>query len=99
MQMTLAKAIPPRLSIENGKYQLVIGRSSYYSACFDPKRFVMFIDLIPDRQPLKVAMFEHLNRDEEFIFPSAIPIPEEVVREFTEELEPRKSRHTLLDLQ
>ena len=45
-------------------------------------RFMEFIDRIPIPNHQQGVMFERLDRDQEFNFSSAVPVPEDLAREF-----------------
>ena len=81
MQLTLNKVIPP-VSPDKWRFQLVVVQSLPKSVYLDRERFMEFIDRIPIPNHRQGAMFECLDRDREFNFPSAIPIPEDLAREF-----------------
>lgn len=95
--MILNKVIPP-VSPDRWRFQLVVVPSLHKSVYLDRERFMEFIDRIPELKAQELRMFERLDRDKEFDFSYAIPIPEDVVRDFPE-LESHKSGHNFLNLE
>jgi hypothetical protein len=81
MQVTLNKVIPPA-SPNKWRFQLVVVQSLPKSVYLDRERFMEFIDRIPIPNHQQGVMFERLDRDQEFNFSSAVPVPEDLAREF-----------------
>ena len=81
MQLTLNKVIPP-VSPDKWRFQLVVVQSLPKSVYLDRERFMEFIDRIPIPNHRQGVMFERLDRNQEFNFSSAIPVPEDLAREF-----------------
>jgi hypothetical protein len=81
MQVTLNKVMPP-VHPNKWRFQMVVVHSFPKIVYLDRERFLEFLDSIPIPKRQQGAMFELLDRAQEFNFPSAIRVPDIVAREF-----------------